>query len=90
MVLGLQTHEEIRTGGLTLLVTQKKKKKKDRVLGMISPSGFLLSIKQSLSCVWVLRPDAWENRHSDVIISVGQNHDTPWPPRIICVKTSVL
>ena len=89
MVLGLQTHEEICTRGLTLLVTHQKKKK-DRVLGIIGPSGFLLSIKQSLSCAWVLRPDAWENRHSDVIINVGQNHDTPWPPRIICVKTSVL
>ena len=57
---------------------------------MLGPSGFLLSIKQSLSCAWVLELDAWENRHFDVIISVRQNHDTPWPPRIICVKTSVL
>ena len=57
---------------------------------MLGLSGFLLSIKQSLSYVWVLGPDAWENRHSDVVISVGQNHDTPWPSRIIYVKTSVL
>ena len=76
MVLGLQTHEEICIRGLTLLVTYQKKKK-DRVLGMIGPLGFLLSIKQSLSCAWVLRLDTWENRHSDVIVSVGQNHDTP-------------
>ena len=57
---------------------------------MLGLSGFLLSIKQSLSYVWVLGLDAWENRHSDVVISVGQNHDTPWPSRIIYVKTSVL
>ena len=44
---------------------------------MLGPLDFLLSIKQSLSCAWVLGPDAWENRHSNVIISVGQNHDTP-------------
>ena len=86
MVLGLQTHEESCIRGLTLFVTEKKK----GVLNMLGPLDFLLSIKQSLSCVWVLRPDAWENRHSDIIISVGQNHDTPQPPRIICVKTSVL
>ena len=67
MILGLQTHEEICTRGLTLFVTHKKK---ERVLGMLGPSGFLLSIKQSLSYAWVLGPDAWENRHFDVIISV--------------------
>ena len=85
MVLGLQTHEEICTKGLTLFVTQKKK-----VLNMLGPLDFLLSIKQSLSCAWVLGPDAWENRHSNVIISVGQNHDTSCLPQIIYVKTSVL
>ena len=57
MVLGLQTHEEICTRGLTLLVTHKKKK---GVLGMLGPSDFLLSIKQSLSCAGVLGPDTWE------------------------------
>ena len=67
MVLGLQAHEEICTRGLTLLVTHKKR---ERVLGMLGLSGFLLSIKQSLSYAWVLGPDAWENRHFDVIISV--------------------
>ena len=57
---------------------------------MLGPLDFLLSIKQSLSCAWVLGPDAWENRYSNVIISVGQNHDTSCPPQIIYVKTSVL
>ena len=59
MVLGLQTHEEICTRGLTLLVTHQKKKKK-RVLGMLGHSDFLLSIKQSLSCVGVLGPGTLE------------------------------
>ena len=57
---------------------------------MLDSLDFLLSIKQSLSYAWVLGSDAWENRHSDVIISVRQNHDALWPPRIIYVKTSVL
>ena len=48
MVLELQTCEEICIRGLTLFATQKKKKKK--VLGMLGPLDFLLSIKQSLSC----------------------------------------
>ena len=86
MVLGLQTLEESCTRGLTLFVTQKKK----GVLDMLDSLDFLLSIKQSLSYAWVLGSDAWENRHSDVIISVRQNYDTPRPPRIICVKISVL
>ena len=86
MVLGLQTLEESCTRGLTLFVTQKKK----GVLDMLDSLDFLLSIKQSLSYAWVLGSDAWENRHFDVIISVRQNYDTPRPPRIICVKISVL
>ena len=86
MVLGLQTLEESCTRGLTLFVTPKKK----GVLDMLDSLDFLLSIKQSLSYAWVLGSDAWENRHSDVIISVRQNYDTPRPPRIICVKISVL
>ena len=49
MVLELQTREEICIRGLTLFATQKKKKKK-KVLGMLGPLDFLLSIKQSLSC----------------------------------------
>ena len=87
MVLGLQTLEESCARGLTLFVTQKKKK---GVLDMLDSLDFPLSIKQSLSYAWVLGSDAWENRHSDVIISVRQNYDTPRPPRIICVKISVL
>ena len=31
-------------------------------MGMLGPSDFLLSVKQSLSCAWVLGPDAWEKQ----------------------------
>ena len=66
MILGLQTHGEICTRGLTLLITHKKKikkkkeKEKERVLSVLGPSDFLLSIKQSLSHAGVLGPDTWE------------------------------
>ena len=73
MVLELQTHKEICIRGLALLVIhpkkkkekrkkKKEKKKKERVLGMLGPLDFLLSIKQSLSCAGVLGPDAWEKK----------------------------
>ena len=62
MILGIQTHGEICTKGLTLLITHKKKKEKEkeRVLSVLGPSDFLLSIKQSLSHAGVLGPDTWE------------------------------
>ena len=43
---------------------------------MLGPSDLLLSVKQNLSCAWVLGLDAWENGHFDVIINVEQSQNT--------------
>ena len=59
MVLRPQTHEKICTRGLTPFITHSKK---GGVLGMLDPLDFLLSIKQSLSCAWVLGLNAWKKQ----------------------------
>ena len=45
-------------GALHFLSTIKKEE--ERVLGMLGPLDFLLSIKQSLSCAGVFGLNAWE------------------------------
>ena len=58
---------------------------------MLGPSDFLLSVKQSFSRARVLRPDAWKkNRHSDVIINVGQSLNALWTPWITYSKSNIL
>ena len=57
--LGPQTYEEICTRGLTFFVTHSKKKKSLRYVGSLE---LLLSVKQNLSCTWVLGPNAWEKQ----------------------------
>ena len=46
---------------------------------MMGPSDLVLNVKQSLSCAWAPDQMLGKNRHSDVIINVGQNlkHDGP-------------
>ena len=59
-LFGPQTYEEICIRGLTLFLTHSKKKR--GILGMLGPLDLLLSVRQSLNCARVLRPEAWEKQ----------------------------